>query len=88
MITLPATTRDIGEQLSHQHTIQKEKNRDALYQIFSSVKYLGRQGLALRGDGNEKDGNLIQLLLMKAKQDKNLSQWMKRKENFYTSPEI
>ena len=88
MITLPATTRDIGEQLSHQHAIQKEKNRDALYQIFSSVKYLGRQGLALRGDGNEKDGNLIQLLLMKAKQDKNLSQWMKRKKDVYTSPEI
>lgn len=88
MITLPATTRDIGEQLSHQHAIQKEKNRDALYQIFSSVKYLCRQGLSLRGDGNEKDGNFIQLLLTKAEEDKNLSLWMKRKENVYTSPEI
>ena len=31
VITLPATTRGIGEQLSHQHALQKEKNRDALY---------------------------------------------------------
>ena len=50
--------------------------------------YLVRQGLALRVDGSENDGNLIQLLFMKAEQDKNLSQWMKRKQNVYTSTEI
>lgn len=45
-------------------------------------------GLPLRGDGNENDGNLQQVLRMKAKEDLNLCEWLKRKENVYTSPEI
>ena len=72
MVTLPSTTRDIGEQLSQQHAAQKMKNRQALYQILSSIKFLSRQGLALRGDGDESDGNLHQLLQMKAEEDPNL----------------
>ena len=53
ILTLPSTTRDIGEQLSQQHAAQKLKNRQALYQILSLIRFLGRQGLAVRGDGNE-----------------------------------
>ncbi len=86
MITLPATTCNVSELLSKQHAIQKIKNRDALFEIMSSIKYLCRQGLALRGDN--EDGNLTQLLLMKAESDPNLKQWLKRKENVYTSPDI
>lgn len=71
MITLPATTRDIGEQLSSEHASQKVKNREALVQIMSSVRYLCRQGLAMRGDGDESDSNLHQLLSLKAADDLN-----------------
>ncbi len=88
MVTLPSTTRDIGEQLSQQHAAQKLKNRQALCQILSSIRFLSRQGLAMRGDGNESDGNLQQLLRMKAEEDPNLAQWLKRKEDVYTSPDI
>ena len=88
IFTLPSTTRDIGEQLSQQHVAQKLKNRQALYQILSSIRFLGRQGLAIRGDGNELDVNFQQLLRMKAEEDSNLGEWLKRKENVYTSPEI
>ena len=88
MITLPSTTRDIGEQLSQQHAAQKLRNRQALYQILSSIKFLCRQGIALRGDGDESDGNFQQLLRMKAEEDPDLAQWMTRKENVYTSPDI
>ncbi len=83
-----AITRDIGEQLSHQHALQKVQNRQALFQILSAIRYLARQGLALRGDGDEVDGNLQQLLRMKAEEDSNLTEWLKRKENVYTSPDI
>ena len=86
--TLPLATRDIGEQLSQQHAAQKLKNRQALYQILSSIRFLGRQGLAIRGDGNELDGNFQQLLRMKAEEDPNMAEWLKRKENVYTIPEI
>ena len=37
MVTLPATTRDISEQLSQQHAAQKEKNSEALIQIMSCI---------------------------------------------------
>ena len=88
IITLPSTTRDIGEQLSQQHAAQKLKNRQALYQILSLIRFLGRQGLAVRGDGNKSDGNFQQLLRMKAEDDPNLAEWLQRKENVYTSPAI
>jgi len=49
---------------------------------------LCRQGLALRGDGTEHDSNFNQLLALKAEEDSNLADWLKRKENVYTSPDI
>ena len=73
IITLPTTTKDVGEMLSQQHAVQKV-NRETLLQIISAVRFLARQGLALRGDGDEMDGNLSQLLLMKADSNPNLSQ--------------
>ena len=54
----------------------------------SSIQFLSRQGLAIRGDGDESDNNLHQLLSMKAEEDSNLNDRLKRKENVYTSPEI
>ena len=54
MVSLPATTRDIGEMLSQQHA-KKEGNRKVLLKILANVKFLARQGLAFRGDGNESD---------------------------------
>ena len=71
MITLPATTRLVGEHLSQQHASDKESNRDALYKIFMSIKFLCHQELALRGDGNFKV-----LLSMLAELDPNLGSWM------------
>ena len=86
MCSIRSTTRDIGEQLSQQHHEEKLKNRQALCQVISSIKYLCRQGLALRGDGDESDCNLKQLLYMKSEEDPNLKKWLKRKDNVYTSP--
>ena len=86
-ITIPSTTQDIGIHLSTQYAAQKKNNTQALFQIFSSIKFLCRQGLSLRGHGTEADGNLQQLLKMKAK-DCNLAEWLRRKDNVYISPEL
>ena len=88
MITIPATTPNIGEMLSNQHSTSKGRNREALHQIFTAIRFLCRQGLALRGDGCEKDGNFTQLLLLKAELDPNQQESMKLKGNTYTSPDI
>ena len=87
IITIPSTTQDIGIQLSTHYAAQK-KNIQTLFQIFSSIKFLCRQGLPLRGDGTEADGNLQQLLKMQVKEDHNLAEWLRRKGNVYTSSEI
>ena len=62
MIIIPATTRDIGEQLSLIHCQEKATNRRMFLKILSAIRYLARQGLALRGDSDEQNGNFLQLL--------------------------
>ena len=58
MVTFPATTRDISGQLSQQHAAQKVKNSEALIHFMSCMRFLSRQGLAMRGDGDESNSNL------------------------------
>ena len=67
LVTLPATTRDVGEHLSHEHAVQKVNNQQTLLQVLSSVRFLSRQGLAFRADGDESDGNLQQLLVYRVR---------------------
>ena len=44
--------------------------------------------MALRGDGEEENSNFIQALKMRGEDDLLLLDWIKRKTNKYTSPEI
>ncbi len=88
MVTIPSTTKDVSVMLSKQFGSQKVKNQQALYHIISCIRYLCRQGLSIRGDKDETNGNLQQLLRMKAEEDTNLKDWLRRKENVYTSPDI
>ena len=57
--------------------------------MISSIRFLARQGLALRGhfeDVDNLESNFYQLLLLQAEQCPELKSWILRKE--YTSPEI
>ena len=75
VITLSKTTVDIGEQLSLQHARVKEYNRKYFLHILSCIKYLVRQGLALRGDGDERDSIFFQLLKARGNNDIDFMQW-------------
>ena len=88
VITLPKTTVDIGEQLSLQHAREKECNRKYFLHILSCIKYLVRQGLALRGDGDERDSNIFQLLKARGNSDIDFMQWLEKKKIKYTSHDI
>lgn len=85
VIDLPSTTTDVGVQLSKQFASETEESRRMLLKIISCVTYLARQGLAYRGDGDESDGNFIQLLKL---HDSSATHWLQRKCNKYTSHEI
>lgn len=88
VITLPRTTRDIGELMSSNHKRDKETAREMLQVILSTVRFLARQGLALRGSNNDVESNLIQLLKLRAEDHPLLTRWMERQTNKYTSHEI
>ena len=47
---------------SEEHKAKMKGNRQCLIKITENLQYLGRQGLALRGDQNDKDPNFMQLL--------------------------
>ena len=75
VITLPKTTGNVGELLSKAHKEERQVARDMLLLILSNVKYLARQGVALRG-GDEAESNLIQLLRLRAEDNPQLLKWL------------
>lgn len=87
-VTLPKETKDVGELLSQAHAAEKKQNRECLLKILSNIRFLARQGLALRGDGDESDSNFVQILKLRGEDDSKLLDWMKRKTNKYTSAEM
>ena len=87
IITLPKQTKDVGVQLSSAHKTEKEKARDMLRMILSSVCFLARQGLALRGDGSDVSSNLTQLLNVRAEDNPQILQWISKKACKHIHPE-
>ena len=62
IVTLPATTRDVGELLSGMHAQEKIENRQCFLKILPNLRFVARQVCAIRGHGDETDGNFYQLL--------------------------
>ena len=87
-VTLPATVRDIGEASSLQHAQDKLERRQCFLKLLSNVRFLAKQGLPLRGDGDELDSNYMQLLKLRGEDDSRVLDWLKRKTDKYTSPEM
>ena len=88
MVTLPSSCPDVAEMLSREHAEQKKDNRQCLLKILSNLRFLARQGIALRGDGDEKDSNFIQLLKLRGNDDPRIETWLQRKTDKYISHDI
>ena len=89
VVTLPATTKHV-ELLNSTLAEDRKKNLLLLLHILGGVRFLGRQGLALRGSAlfSEVDGNFSQLLHLCSEYDEQLACWLKRKTNKYTAPDM
>ena len=72
-------------QLNDQAKLDQAKHRDMLLKQMSSLKYLLRQGLAIRGH-EELEGNLRQLLLLRCEDCPSMKAWIEG--NKYLSPQI
>jgi len=68
----------VNAQLSSQRAVQHNDARDCLHIIFTSIQYLARLGLPLRGHSND-DGNFTQLLRLRSTDHALLKQWLKHK---------
>ena len=69
VITLPATTPDVGEMLSTILACDRANNWHCLLKVLSSLQYLARQGCAIRGHDDKCEGNLYQLMKFISKDD-------------------
>ncbi|XP_054267247.1 zinc finger MYM-type protein 1-like [Macrosteles quadrilineatus] len=76
----------IESQLSHVKLEQQKLALESLMTIISSVKYLVRQGMAVRGHKND-EGNLMELLKVRCEDKPSLKQWLE-KDITYTHPTI
>ena len=80
--------QSISPLISNDHAKQMKESRVALVKIFSSLRYLGRQGLPVRGKV-EGQSNLMTLLDGRADDVVELQKWLKRMEKFkWLSPEV
>ena len=70
IVTLPATTRDVGELLSRMHAQEKIENRQCFLKILSKLRFVAHQGCAIRGHGDKTDGNFYQLLKLRGEDHK------------------
>ena len=83
MVTLPNTTSDVGGMLSSSHAVEKQKNRQYILKVAQNIRFLARQGIPLRGDGNEADSNFMQLLHLRADDDPNIIPFTAKDKQVY-----
>ena len=87
-------TKDVGEMLSTMHAVKKAENRKVLLTILSSIRFLARQGLRLRGNyiisdscSGEVQSNLMQLLQLRKNDVPLLDSWLHKSQDRFTSPD-
>ena len=78
MITLTATTHNVAESLSKQHQLETLERRQCLLKVLSNLKFLARQGLPIRGHGEEIDSNFFKLLKLRQEDDPRIETWLKK----------
>ena len=88
VIHLPSTTKHIGVHISQQYAMEMVKSKRMLLRVLSSIRFLAREALPLRGHNDDSDGNFIQLLKLQDKEDSDLLEWLQKKVSKYTSPDI
>ena len=83
-----ASRVDVSDMLSKQAAAEKQKNRQYLLKVLSSIRFLARQGLPLRGEGNDTDSNLHQLLVLRGEDHPSIHEFLGRQQLKYTSHDV
>ena len=87
-VDLPSSVKDIAETLQRELTKQKSENRQMLLKILSNIRFLARQSIAIRGDGDEENSNFIQLFKLRGEDDPKFAKWLEKKTDKCVSADI
>ena len=71
----------VVDQLNNEANKCRRRNREMFFKVLSSLKYLLRQGLAIRGHKDE-ESNLYQLLKLRCEDCQELSVWFERHHQY------
>lgn len=74
----------VATQISQQKAQQQRDARTALLKLLTSIRYLARQGLAIRGHETDT-GNFYQLVKLRCDDVSELHVWLQRTTNFMSS---
>uniref|UniRef100_H3AM22 DUF4371 domain-containing protein n=1 Tax=Latimeria chalumnae TaxID=7897 RepID=H3AM22_LATCH len=82
--------KSIGGILSAEYEEERNDNRKALMAILTSMQFLSRQGLSLRGVyiNNEENAESGELLRLRASDIPMLTTWLKKSQDKFTSTQI
>lgn len=72
---------NVAAQINSQHKEEQKTSQLMLLKILSSLQYLSRQGLAIRGHSAD-EGNFQLLLRLRSEDNADLSKWIKQKTAF------
>ena len=86
VLKLMPSMRPIDELMYNAIVKSKQENKAMLMKLLQNIKFLARQGLPLRGDQGQ--GNFDQLILLHAEDDPSLLEWIRKKADKFTLPEI
>lgn len=78
--------QSVSAQLCNQVSSEQRSARNALLKLITSMKYLARQGLAIRGHDDDT-GNFQGLLELRVEDDDEFRKWIGKKIS-YTSPAV
>ena len=85
---LPNECADVAESLNTEHQKEKAVNRKMFLIILQCLRYLARQGLAIRGHDDDHNSNFIQLLHLRAFDHPAITKWIDKKTCKYIAPDI
>lgn len=79
---------DVGAQLSKEFAQEIAKNQKCLLEILHTVRLLARQSQSFRNGNDEMESNFQQYLKNQARHIPELTEWILKKTNKYTSHDI
>ena len=76
-----AGNRSVDTKLSAQVAEEQALARDALTTIFTSLRFLATQNIAVRGHAHD-DGNFVQLLKLRSEDKRSVRRWLTKRNNW------